>query len=244
MTIGQNVSMAALRRIASGIFIDFAAEAQRAAASIKQLGIRARGPEQVVGQLSGGNQQKVVLGKWLETDAAHPDHGRADARHRRRRQGRDPRADGAPRAAGHGDPDDLERAAGGARHERPRAGHARRAAGRHHRPRRRQPRIRRRRHDRAPAMPRRPPDDRRCRRRRSGPSASGVAPLHLGLRPGDRDRLRHPRALRRRVARSTRASSAPTTSTPSFPATPTSPSPPSACRWSSSPAISTSRSAR
>ena len=54
--------------IACGIFINFRSEALRAAASIKQLGIRARGPEQVVAQLSGGNQQKVVLGKWLETE--------------------------------------------------------------------------------------------------------------------------------------------------------------------------------
>jgi ABC-type sugar transport system ATPase subunit len=68
MTIGQNISMASLHHVARGIFIDFAAEGKRAAASITQLGIRARGPEQVVGQLSGGNQQKVVLGKWLETE--------------------------------------------------------------------------------------------------------------------------------------------------------------------------------
>ena len=60
--------------------------------------------------------------------AAHPDHGRADARHRRRRQGRNPRADEPARAGGHGDPDDLERAAGGPRHERPHAGDARRPA--------------------------------------------------------------------------------------------------------------------
>ena len=67
MTVAENTSMASLSRIARGIFIDFRAEAERAAASIRQLAIRARGPEQVVGQLSGGNQQKVVLGKWLET---------------------------------------------------------------------------------------------------------------------------------------------------------------------------------
>jgi rhamnose transport system ATP-binding protein len=67
MTIAQNTSMASLDRVASGIFIRFADEALRAAAAIKQLGTRARGPDQVVGQLSGGNQQKVVLGKWLET---------------------------------------------------------------------------------------------------------------------------------------------------------------------------------
>ncbi len=67
MTIAQNVSMASLGRIARGIFINLRAEAAHAAASIRQLGIRARGPQQIVGQLSGGNQQKVVLGKWLET---------------------------------------------------------------------------------------------------------------------------------------------------------------------------------
>ena len=68
MTIGQNVSMAALGKVARGIFIDFGAEMARGAEAIKRIGIRARGPEQVVGQLSGGNQQKVVLGKWLETE--------------------------------------------------------------------------------------------------------------------------------------------------------------------------------
>jgi ABC-type sugar transport system ATPase subunit len=67
MTIGENISMAALRRITSGIFIDLRSELRQAVAAIRQLGIRARGPGQVVAQLSGGNQQKVVLGKWLET---------------------------------------------------------------------------------------------------------------------------------------------------------------------------------
>ena len=67
MTIAQNVSMASMQRISSGVFLRFAAEFEQAAKAIRRLGIRARGPGQVVGQLSGGNQQKVVLGKWLET---------------------------------------------------------------------------------------------------------------------------------------------------------------------------------
>ncbi len=68
MTIAQNVSMAALNRVTNGLFMRFAAELKLAADAITRLGIRARGPEQVVGQLSGGNQQKVVLGKWLATN--------------------------------------------------------------------------------------------------------------------------------------------------------------------------------
>ena len=35
--------------------------------TIRTLAIRARGPQQAAGTLSGGNQQKVVVGKWLAT---------------------------------------------------------------------------------------------------------------------------------------------------------------------------------
>ena len=46
-----------------------------------------------VSQLSGGNQQKVVLAKWLGRQPDAADRGRADPRHRHRHQGR-----GAPAA--------------------------------------------------------------------------------------------------------------------------------------------------
>ncbi|MDP3315836.1 MAG: sugar ABC transporter ATP-binding protein [Devosia sp.] len=68
MSIAQNVSMASLHRVTNGLFMRFAEEIRLAVDAIARLGIRARGPEQVVGQLSGGNQQKVVLGKWLATN--------------------------------------------------------------------------------------------------------------------------------------------------------------------------------
>ena len=67
MSIAQNNSMASLHNVANGIFINVGTEMRRAADSITKLGVKARGPAQIVGQLSGGNQQKVVLGKWLET---------------------------------------------------------------------------------------------------------------------------------------------------------------------------------
>ena len=51
-----------------GIFVDAARVTAEAKNAITRFGIRARGPEQPVRQLSGGNQQKVVLGKWLATN--------------------------------------------------------------------------------------------------------------------------------------------------------------------------------
>ena len=53
------------------------------------------------------------------------DHRRADPRHRRRHQGRGAPAAVRARRPGHGDPDDLLRAARGARHGRPRPGRLR-----------------------------------------------------------------------------------------------------------------------
>ena len=46
------------------------------------------GDDQEIRFLSGGNQQKVVLGPWLARRPADPALRRADPRHRRRRQGR------------------------------------------------------------------------------------------------------------------------------------------------------------
>jgi ABC-type sugar transport system ATPase subunit len=67
MRLRENVSLAVLRQMARGPFIDRGAETALAERSIRQLNIRASGAEQVVEKLSGGNQQKVVLSKWLAT---------------------------------------------------------------------------------------------------------------------------------------------------------------------------------
>ena len=68
MALRKNVSMATIERVSSGIFIKAAAEAERALEAVKRLSIRCRNIGQPVGELSGGNQQKVVIAKWLETN--------------------------------------------------------------------------------------------------------------------------------------------------------------------------------
>ncbi|QND54737.1 sugar ABC transporter ATP-binding protein (plasmid) [Phyllobacterium sp. 628] len=69
MSVRENLSMAAFERNSKGIFIRFSYEKKRARNLIRRFNIKAKaGPNQPVGRLSGGNQQKVVLAKWLETN--------------------------------------------------------------------------------------------------------------------------------------------------------------------------------
>jgi ribose transport system ATP-binding protein len=63
MTVRENLSLPTLRR--RGWLVDGAYERDLARRTMTELAIAASGPEQAVGSLSGGNQQKVVLGKWL-----------------------------------------------------------------------------------------------------------------------------------------------------------------------------------
>ena len=65
MTVRENLSFAALDRVSHGLIIDSAAEAKLIDEVIKLLGIRTAGTGIPVGALSGGNQQKVVIAKWL-----------------------------------------------------------------------------------------------------------------------------------------------------------------------------------
>ncbi|WP_373504495.1 sugar ABC transporter ATP-binding protein [Aestuariivirga sp.] len=67
-SIEDNVALANLKRLMRGFLVDAARVTEEAKNAITRFGIRARGPQQLVRQLSGGNQQKVVLGKWLATN--------------------------------------------------------------------------------------------------------------------------------------------------------------------------------
>jgi rhamnose transport system ATP-binding protein len=65
MKIRENVSLAILRSLVQGAFVDRRSEKSLAERMISQLSIRATSTEQIVNKLSGGNQQKVVVSKWL-----------------------------------------------------------------------------------------------------------------------------------------------------------------------------------
>jgi rhamnose transport system ATP-binding protein len=67
MPIAQNMTMAIHRRIFPGTWLRFGAEKQLALEFIRDLGVKAYGPEAPGGSLSGGNQQKVSLARWLAT---------------------------------------------------------------------------------------------------------------------------------------------------------------------------------
>ena len=64
----QNISLPNLRAYAPGMLVAVAAERQNAERQKKSLGIRVPDVGTAAGVLSGGNQQKVVLAKWLSLD--------------------------------------------------------------------------------------------------------------------------------------------------------------------------------
>lgn len=65
MRIRENISLSVLERLSTYGFISRRKEQSLARGSIEQFNIRAYSTEQIVNKLSGGNQQKVVVGKWL-----------------------------------------------------------------------------------------------------------------------------------------------------------------------------------
>ncbi len=65
LSISANMSLSALASLTTLGFVDRAAEKTEVLGLLKRLLVRARGPSQEVGALSGGNQQKVVLGRSL-----------------------------------------------------------------------------------------------------------------------------------------------------------------------------------
>lgn len=67
MPIAHNMTMAIHRKLFRGGMLRFGAEESLAADFIRDLGIKAWGPAAPGGSLSGGNQQKVSVARWLAT---------------------------------------------------------------------------------------------------------------------------------------------------------------------------------
>ena len=66
--IKNNISLANLKKVSNNGIINPNEEVVQAESYRKRLSVRSRGLEQIVQTLSGGNQQKVVLSKWLMTE--------------------------------------------------------------------------------------------------------------------------------------------------------------------------------
>ena len=67
MNVGQNTTLASLAECLTIGLLDKRKEDKVAENFRKRLGIKSYSLEQLAGQLSGGNQQKIVLAKWLLT---------------------------------------------------------------------------------------------------------------------------------------------------------------------------------
>ncbi len=65
MCVGENVTLTSLNEISRHGLLDIAAERERAGELVEKLHIRATSLDQETVNLSGGNQQKVVLARWL-----------------------------------------------------------------------------------------------------------------------------------------------------------------------------------
>jgi rhamnose transport system ATP-binding protein len=70
MTMAANTTLATLRAVSRFGFLDFRQERASAAHLVHQLGIKTASLETRVSNLSGGNQQKVALARWLAANPA------------------------------------------------------------------------------------------------------------------------------------------------------------------------------
>jgi len=68
-TIRTNLILSSFKRHSTGIFLDEKKIEESGQGHIQSLRIKTPSIDEIVGQLSGGNQQKVVIGKWINNDA-------------------------------------------------------------------------------------------------------------------------------------------------------------------------------
>ncbi|MEX2121442.1 MAG: sugar ABC transporter ATP-binding protein [Pirellulales bacterium] len=67
MTVCQNITLCTLRQAAAGWLVSPARERRMAAETVGQLNVKTTGVDVPITSLSGGNQQKSIIGRWLRT---------------------------------------------------------------------------------------------------------------------------------------------------------------------------------
>lgn len=67
-TVGFNITLAALRHLAGRLFVRNSQYGSLVEDYIGKLNIKASSSQQIISNLSGGNQQKTVIAKWLSTE--------------------------------------------------------------------------------------------------------------------------------------------------------------------------------
>jgi erythritol transport system ATP-binding protein len=68
MSVGQNLSLASIMEFTRAVFTSLRLERALIQKSIRDVTVKTDGPDAPISSLSGGNQQKVVIGKMLATD--------------------------------------------------------------------------------------------------------------------------------------------------------------------------------
>jgi erythritol transport system ATP-binding protein len=68
MSVGANLSLSSLTSMAKRVFVSRSTERERVQGAIADVKVKTSGPSAPITSLSGGNQQKVVIGKMLLTD--------------------------------------------------------------------------------------------------------------------------------------------------------------------------------
>ena len=67
-SIAENIHIANLRKVSNGFVLNKEKQMAIVKKGIEEFKVRCFGPEHECGNLSGGNQQKIVLAKWVYTD--------------------------------------------------------------------------------------------------------------------------------------------------------------------------------
>ncbi|WDZ80530.1 sugar ABC transporter ATP-binding protein (plasmid) [Ensifer adhaerens] len=68
MSIRENMTLALLPKLKRAGIVDRARQDEIVTRYIRALGVKCASPDQPIKELSGGNQQKVLLARWLATD--------------------------------------------------------------------------------------------------------------------------------------------------------------------------------